>query len=432
MHSSSITWNGICSEDLGLKIEKYPAFNRPARKHTSANVPGRNGSEYVLQDAFSEIVQAYTISFKNPAESSKSVAEWLHSANGYARLEDTYDPNVYRMAIVVDSFDVDNSLNRAGRALIQFRCRPERYIKEEYAEAVTITTPRTMVNPTNHISHPLIKIEGQGYPSMLPTTQRTDVENRYDNSYTIEGLSPTKARYNFIGLTAPYTEETGSLNIDQAPEKINTFMATEGTVSITAMESGYGVGMNRSVNPLTTYTLSYLHGTSNFRTDKVAIVLTDKYGNMINNAGVYNATPFITRQSITFTTPAEAYWAVIIFISTGGMTSPCIFEDIQFNLGAQAKPYVPFSDSTASAILFGDTLIRISELYDFMYIDCETMNAYREPGENLNPLITITDELGNLTTRFPRLVPGDNLINAHPGDNDWISSVTVEPRFWTL
>ena len=441
--NSFITWNGVSSEMFGLHVEKYPNLNRPSRKYTAADIPGRNGSAYILEEAWSETVQAYEISVKSPVVNFKKIAEWLNSADGYAVLEDSYDPWIYRMAVMVDGFDATNTLQRAGKALIQFRCRPERYLKTQPLE-IEGGSYKEIENITPHDAHPLIKIEGQGYPSMLPTTERTNVENSYTDSYDIKGLSAAKVRYNFLGLSVPVKEEfggeeTGYFLIDQKPTKINSFSATEGTINITAMEANYGVGLNRSVNPLTTYTLSFLHGTSNTRTNRLAIILTDKDGLMINLAGIYDISPIAARRSITFKTTADSYWAVFIFISSGGMTAPCIFEDIQLNFGAESKPYAPYSDSTASAIMFGDTLIRLSELGDYMYIDCETMNAFREAGQNLNPLVSITDEFGNLTANFPRLVPGVNFINTHPssdyidfGDNDWITKVTIEPRFWSL
>lgn len=428
MRKSYIIWNGIRSDQLGLEIEKYPQPNRPARKYTVADVPGRNGSAYILQDAWGEIVQSYVVSAKNPVCSFKAIAEWLHSADGYAVLEDSYDPGTYRMAVCVNAFQVETAMNRAGRAMIQFNCRPERYLKGENIEIATQN--RTIENITPHDAHPLLRIEGQGYPSMLPMTGRTNLSNNYDYSYKIEGLTAAKVRYNFIGLSSPYKEETGSWNIDQNPSRINSHSETDGSINITANQGGYGVGLNRSVNPLTTYTLSFVHGTSNPRTDKVAIVLTDKNGEIVSNAGEINAAPFATRQKFTFTTTADSYWAVIIFIPTERVTAPCIFSDIQLNLGEEALPYIPFSSSTASEIQFGDVIIHLSELGDYLNLDCETMNAYRQPDENLNPTVAITDLNGNQTTKFPRLVPGNTEIKS---DNwGWIENLVITPRFWTL
>lgn len=56
------------------------------------------------------------------------IMEWLNSADGYAELTDTYDPEHYHKAVFVDSTDIQNSWNHYGRAVVSFHCRPERFL----------------------------------------------------------------------------------------------------------------------------------------------------------------------------------------------------------------------------------------------------------------------------------------------------------------
>lgn len=77
-------YNGRSSNEFGIRIEKMPALNRPARKFKSISVPGRNGSVYELQDAWDETVQAYAIYAGGPENgaavpSFTDIMEWLHS-----------------------------------------------------------------------------------------------------------------------------------------------------------------------------------------------------------------------------------------------------------------------------------------------------------------------------------------------------------------
>lgn len=429
--SNYITWNGIRSDSLGLTVEHYPNLNRPARKYTVADVPGRNGSAYILQNAWTEVVQSYDISAKSPVASFKGVAEWLSSANGYAVLQDSYDPTIYRMAVCVNPFEVENSLNRAGRALIQFNCRPERYIVSP-DQAVTPPGTLLVTNSTIHEAHPLLKIEGQGYPSMLPFNDRTNVLDSYDNYFNIEGLGAKKIRYNFIGLSDAVPAEV-EYNIFKDATAVSGYAGWLNGVSFTAAGNEYGIGLNRSVQPNTTYTVSfYYHSSANTKNGKLSVITTDKNGFITGKAGSLDVSPAAqaTLESLTFTTGSEAYWAVLIFLPTEAGSYN--FQDVMMNLGEEALPYAPYSDTTASAFTIGDCIVRLSELADLMYIDCETMNAYRNRGENLNAAVTITDLNGNLTAKFPRLVPGATEIDlSGPGVN-WITKVTVSPRFWTL
>lgn len=56
------------------------------------------------------------------------IMEWLNSADGYAELSDSFDPDHYRKAVFVDATDIQNSWNHYGRAVVSFHCRPERFL----------------------------------------------------------------------------------------------------------------------------------------------------------------------------------------------------------------------------------------------------------------------------------------------------------------
>ena len=420
MSDSTITWNGVSSDTLGLKIEKYPALNRPARKYTAADIPGQNGTAYILQDAWSETVQAYAISVKEPISSFKAIAEWLHGANGYAKLTDSYDPDIYRMAVVVDPFDVENSLNKAGRAMIQFRCRPERY---KVVSDIAVTGTSTVSNATIHTAYPLIKVTGQGYPSMLPTTDRNNVTDSFSDS-TIPTLTPSKVRYTFVGMYVP--PALGRLTITNDSTKITSHSETTGSVTVNASTAEYGIGMNRSVQPNTTYNVSFTCTGSSIP-GVFSVLLTDKNGNVTAKSRM-TFTSGSTRKSLTFTTGEDTYWAVLVFArgSAGSIT----YSSIQMNLGSTAMNYAQYSENTASQFRVGDVYVNLSELNDYMYLDCETINAYRSAGENMNSNVSFTDLDGNNTPNTPRLVAGSNTVSITSGG--WITRLDITPRYWTL
>lgn len=141
MLNHTFTWNGHSSDEFGIKIERFRALNRSARKYDSASVPGRNGNIYSLQKAWEENVVSYQIWAGNReagnndlAELWTNIMEWLNSADGYAELSDTYDTAHYREGVFVEATDIDNSWNRFGRAVVTFRCRPERFLTDDYVE----------------------------------------------------------------------------------------------------------------------------------------------------------------------------------------------------------------------------------------------------------------------------------------------------------
>ena len=84
----------------------------------------------------------------------------------------------------------------------------------------------------------------------------------------------------------------------------------------------------------------------------------------------------------------------------------------------EAKPliYIEGSDSVSLSIQ-GQTIN--AELDDYIYIDCERMNAYRTASENKN---------ADISGDFPKILPGTNGI-AITGTT---TKVTIIPRYYTV
>ena len=426
--ANTITWNGVSSSTLGLTVERYPNMNRPSRKYQTANISGQNGSAYILENSWNEVVQTYEIFAKTPVSSFKAIAEWLNGADGYAVLTDSYDPTVYRRAVFVDYMDVEDIMNRYGRATIQFRCRPERFmVTEDITKQGTSLPP--INNPTNHTALPLIKVNGRGYPSMLPLTDRQAVSTTYTEELAVQGLTPQKIRYNFIGLSVaqgPFAD----WYVSGDPSKLTSYTINSTTVSITPTAAGWGVAMNRSVQPNEAYTVSFRVTSASVGNALLKVMLCDRYGTVakvVSAEAVRGAT-----KSVKFETTPDTYWAVVLF--AGAENKSVVYDNIMFNQGTTVLPYAPYSEDTASSFRVGDTIVNLSELADYLYIDCETMNAYRGNGENCNPIVTLTDIYGNMTPNVPRLVSGNNeiVITDAGTNNTWIESLVFTPRFWTL
>ena len=85
------------------------------------------------------------------------VAKWLHSAPGYTRLEDSYEPTFYRLAYYNESVSIENLFNEAGKATIKFTCKPQRFYKSG-EQAVAFSSAGAIQNGTVNIALPLIKV----------------------------------------------------------------------------------------------------------------------------------------------------------------------------------------------------------------------------------------------------------------------------------
>ena len=169
-----IVWGGENSTDYGIVVGKSPAFDKPKRKMTVFNVPGRNGSVLFPQNAFEDVVRSYDIWLAEETtedsggeisgtleERVDALTAWLNSKSGYQELSDNFEPEVYRLAYYSGGNNVSNEMLQFGESTLTFTCRPERFLKSGKT-AVTVTNGSTLTNPTKFASKPLIHIEGSG------------------------------------------------------------------------------------------------------------------------------------------------------------------------------------------------------------------------------------------------------------------------------
>lgn len=158
-----IIFNNKSSADCRIQVAHPPGYAYPERDYTITHIPGRNGD--IIQDngCYKNVERTYEVSFDVPNEDfatyANAVSAWLHSTTGYARLEDSYEPNYYRMATYQESNIFENLYNQAGTATIVFECKPQRFLKTG-DNIITIQNSLTIMNPTGFEAYPLFKITG--------------------------------------------------------------------------------------------------------------------------------------------------------------------------------------------------------------------------------------------------------------------------------
>ena len=232
-----ITYDGVASTDYGIVVSEAPVFERPNRKQTIIQVPGRNGSVIFPEDAWEDVVRSYNVWLsENVTEDSggdksgylveyvDAYEAFLNSKKGYVRLEDNFEPDIYRLAYYSGGDAFSNEMTQYGRAELRFTCRPERFLKSGETP-VSVTNGATLTNPTRFASKPIIHIEASNQTISVSTGGKTitaevtdyinidcerlnayrlPVENKNDK---ISGSFPTiPSGSNTIGITGTYTK----------------------------------------------------------------------------------------------------------------------------------------------------------------------------------------------------------------------------------
>lgn len=161
-----IIFNGLSSEDYGIKVWQPPSYTIPERDYEIVHVPGRDGDIVLDKGSYKNTVRSYVVSFGEPDKENfvslaNGLSEWLHSCSGYARLEDSYEPEYYRLALYYETIDIVNAYNKAGQVTIKFNCKPQRFLKIG-DNVIGFTSNGYLTNPTFFDSRPIIKIYCNG------------------------------------------------------------------------------------------------------------------------------------------------------------------------------------------------------------------------------------------------------------------------------
>ena len=156
-------FNGESSADFGVWISGGGTYNAPARDVTVQSVPGRNGVVTFDNGRYENITLTYPAFISQRfAPRIEAFRAFLTSQIGYHRLEDSYHPDEYRLAVYKSGLAVNTSpRNIAGTFNIVFDCKPQRFLKEGESFK-PVASGAALFNPTRFDALPLIVCTGNG------------------------------------------------------------------------------------------------------------------------------------------------------------------------------------------------------------------------------------------------------------------------------
>lgn len=129
-----LMFNGRRSVDFGVKISAEDPFGAPARITQAVTIPGRNGA-FIIDECNYEnkekIYHSAAFRTEDLSETAAALKRWLMQDGLYHRLEDNYDPEVFRMARFAGAFETE-LIGTGGRSMrfdLVFDCMPQAFLK---------------------------------------------------------------------------------------------------------------------------------------------------------------------------------------------------------------------------------------------------------------------------------------------------------------
>jgi phage-related protein len=151
-------YNGMNSRDYGLRISGEDTWTRPQPDITRISVPGRNGDLIQLGNRFQNLDITYHAGIiKDLQTNFDAFNAKLLTDPGYHRLEDSYHPEYFRMAVFESALEPDVK-DRAivGEVDIKFNCKPQLYLKSGEVEQ-KIKNGGVIYNPTPYSASPVLR-----------------------------------------------------------------------------------------------------------------------------------------------------------------------------------------------------------------------------------------------------------------------------------
>ena len=160
-----LSFAGKSSKDFLLYLSGPGVYDSPAADVESTSVPGRNG-DIITENArtgrrrYQNVDIKYKAFFFNglPAKTA-AVKAWLLSPIGYQKLQDTYDPDFFRMAVCKDALEFDVTAQKAAEMELTFNCKPQRW-SVDGQRVIRLDGRSTLKIPFAFPAQPIFKVYG--------------------------------------------------------------------------------------------------------------------------------------------------------------------------------------------------------------------------------------------------------------------------------
>lgn len=134
----------------------------PERDQEFVKIPGRDGDLIIDNGRYNNITVSYKAYIINEYNANmRGLRNALISKKGYSRLQDTINPDEFRLGKAIP-FDIDeHGILRAGEFTMQFICKPQRFLVDGETP-IEITSATSIFNTHEETAKPLIRAYGTG------------------------------------------------------------------------------------------------------------------------------------------------------------------------------------------------------------------------------------------------------------------------------
>lgn len=173
-------FNGISSTDFGCYVADTNQFDAPAKDFESIEVPGMNGALTIDKKRYKNQPKWYLMYIRDDIQTQiEAIRNALSVGSGYKRLEDSFDPDKFYFARYVSAFSVEQSDRCRAGFQVMFDRKPQRFLKDGEITLPAFTANGSIMNETDQIAKPLIRVYGTGSFAIGNTWMTISSANTY-------------------------------------------------------------------------------------------------------------------------------------------------------------------------------------------------------------------------------------------------------------
>lgn len=159
---NEVVFSGISTKEFNIYCSGGGSFSSPSRQYDAVDIAGKNGTTYRDKKSYNNVELEYKCLIYGDISDYERFKAFLMSQSGYKRLEDSFHPDEYRMAIYRDAISPKIKGEEEGASFkLVFECLPQRYLKSG-EKPIQITTQGTIANNTFYEAKPLIRVYESG------------------------------------------------------------------------------------------------------------------------------------------------------------------------------------------------------------------------------------------------------------------------------
>ena len=163
MKREYFTFGGANSLAFDVWLQNPHSENMPEKDVELLTIPGRLGEMIIDHNRWKNVRLPYDLAIdKNFIKNFRGLKSAMLSKQGYQRLENSFEPDVFRLATVYQMIEPNSSyLHKAGQFTVVFDCKPQRFLKSG-TEPITFAKHGSLSNFTGYPAQPLIRVEYSG------------------------------------------------------------------------------------------------------------------------------------------------------------------------------------------------------------------------------------------------------------------------------